>query len=103
MTLTGRAAIGAIHIVVGERSVMLCEAELEQLLAALAGLDDRCAESVADDLVAFRLAGPRIRLLPTERELAVLRRAAALAGRRGDSSVALMELARLCKPTGALA
>ena len=103
MTVTGHGAIGAIQIVVDDRAVLLCEAELEQLLAALAGLDDRCAESVADDLVALRLAGPRIRLLPTEGELAVLRRAAALAGRRGDSSLALKQLARLCKPVGAVA
>jgi hypothetical protein len=103
VTLTERESIGAIQMVVGDKSVMLSEEELGLLLDTLASLEIREAASVADDLVALRLVGRRIRLLPTECELEVLRGAAALAGLTGGESLALFELAQLCRPVSAVA
>lgn len=73
--------------------VTLSGDELDWLLATLAGLELRGAESVADQIEALRLAGVTIDLLPTEAELAALR--LALEGQE-EPGLGLARLAEIC-------
>jgi hypothetical protein len=95
-TVTG-SADAALQLVVREEVLSLRGEELGRLLEALARLDLRDAEAVADDIAALRLAGGVIRLTPTEAELAALERAlAALAAEARPLGPALRRLASVC-------
>jgi hypothetical protein len=71
--------------------------ELGRLLEALARLDLRHAEAVADQIAALRLAGGVIGLMPTEAEIGALELAlAVLAGEARPLGPALSRLASIC-------
>ena len=81
------------------REEVLCvgDEELGRLLEALAQLELRGAEAVADQIAALRLAGGVIRLTPTETEIAALELAlAALAAEVRALGPALSRLASIC-------
>ncbi len=80
--------------------VVLSGDELDRLLRALAGLELRGAESLAEQIAALRLAGGTIDLTPTEAELDALRLALEAPGDPQDTGPALVRLAALCRDGG---
>jgi len=95
------SADAPMQLVVREEVLDLRGEELDRLLEALARLDLRDADAVADDIAALRLAGGVIRLTPTEAELAALARAlAALAAEVRPLGPRLRRLASVCAGDG---
>jgi hypothetical protein len=100
-----REAAGATtQLVVREEVLSVPDDELDRLLEALARLDLRDAEAVADEIAALRLAGGSIRLTPTEAELAALELAlVALAAEPRPLGPTLRRLASVCAAGRSLA
>jgi hypothetical protein len=89
------------QLVLCEETLSVDDEELRRLLGALARLDLRDADAVADQISALRLADGAIRLVPTEGEISALELAlAALAGEERPLGPVLARLASICVEAG---
>ena len=92
-----------MRVAPGGEIVCLSGEELDRLLLALAALDGRDAAAVGEQIVALRLAGGTIDLMPTEAERAALRLAVAAAGEGGEEvGGALADLVAICADGGSV-
>jgi hypothetical protein len=89
-------AVQTTRVALAGKLIALSSDELDRLLLALAGLELRAAEPLAEQIAALRLAGGTIDLMPTEAGLAALRLALAALGERGEPIPGLARLAASC-------
>jgi hypothetical protein len=94
---TRAAVVAPTSLTIRDELLLLRADELDRLVEALGALGGNHAGAVAEQIMALRLAGGSIRLMPTEAEIAAMGSALALADEGRPVGSELLRLSSVCR------